>query len=147
MAPRRAGDRCRVVSSTSDGGAQRWGLLYAEQRQPQGQRTVETQGRQQSAQAGRTCKRLCRTAFACEAAAQQALTRFAADWQTTVRHDRLVCPPFHSGQRRRPGPETPPAQMVYPIPGALASQFTAHRARVDQPRWCILATNARDEAQ
>ena len=95
MAPLQEGYRFRVVSSTYGGVVQRWGLLYAEQRQPQAQRTVDTQWRKQSDQAVRACKRLCRTAFACEADAQQALTSFAAGWQTTVLHDSTVCPTPH----------------------------------------------------
>src|SRR5919199_5962780 len=60
MAPLRAGYRFRVVSSTYGGVAQRWVLLYSEQRQPQVQRTVDKQWRQHSDQEGKAFKRLCR---------------------------------------------------------------------------------------
>ena len=145
MAPLREGYRFRVVSSTYGDVAQRWVLLYSEQRQPQVQRTVETQWRTQRDQEVRACKRLCRTGFACEADAQQALTRFAAGLQTTGLHDSTVCPTPPSGKRGRPGPGTQPDQIVYPLTGALASQLTAHRARVDQQSCFILATNALNE--
>jgi len=147
MAPLREGYRFRVVSSTYGGVAQRWVLLHSEQRQPQVQRTVKTQWRTQSDQEVRAFKRLCRTAFACEADAQQALTSFAAGLQTTVLHDSLVCPTPHYGKRGRPGPGTQPDQLVSYIIGALASQLTDHRARVDQQSCFILATNERDEEQ
>src|SRR5499425_1445681 len=92
-------------------------------------------------------KRLCRTAFACEADAQQALTRFAAGLQTTFLHDSTVCPAPHSGKRGRPGPGAQPAQLVYHTAGALASRLTDHRARVDHQSCFILATNELDEGQ
>jgi transposase len=147
MAPLREGYRCRVVSSTYGGVAQRWVLLYSEPRQPQAQRTVDTQWRKQSDQDVRAFKRLCRTTFACAADAQQALTSFAASLQTTVLHDSTVCPTSHYGKRGRPGPGTQPDQIVYHITGALASQLTDHRARVDQQSCFILATNELDAEQ
>ena len=147
MVPLREGYRCRVVPSTSGGVAQRWVLLSAEQRQPQAQRTVDTQWRKQSDEEVKAFKRLCRTAFACEADAQQALTNFAAGLQTTVFHASIVCPTPHYGKRGRPGPGTQPDQIVYPITGALASRLTDRQARIDQQSCCILATNALDEHQ
>jgi transposase len=147
MAPLREGYRFRVVSSTYGGVAQRWVLLYSEPRQPQAQRTVDTQWRTQSDQEVRAFKRLCRTAFACEADAQQALTSFAAGLQTTVLHASTVCPTPHYGKRGRPRPGTQPDQMVSHITGALASQLTDHRARVDQQSCFILATNELDAGQ
>ena len=117
MAPLREGYRFRVVPSAYGGVAQRWVLLYSEPRQPQAQRTVNTQWRKQSDQEVRAFKRLCRTAFACEADAQQALTRFAAGLQTTVLHASTVCPTPHYGKRGRPGPGAQPAQLVYHITG------------------------------
>ena len=136
-----------MVSSTYGGVVQRWGLLYAEPRQPQAPRTVATQWRTQSDQAGRAFKRRCRTACACAADAQHALTSFAAGWPTTVLPDRTVGPTPHYGQRGRPGPGTPPDPIGSPMTGALASPLTAHRARADQQSCFILATHALDEAQ
>ena len=147
MAPLQEGYRCRVVSSTYGGVAQRWVLLYSEQREPQAQRTVDTPWRKQSDQAVRAFKRLGRTAFACEADAQHALTSFAAGLQTTVLHDSTVGPTPHYGKRGRPGPGTQPDQIVYHITGALASQLTDHRARVAQQSCFILATNELNEEQ
>src|SRR5262245_43105935 len=147
MVPLREGYRFRVVSSTYGGVAQRWVLLYSEPRQPQAQRTVDTQWRKQSDREVRAFKRLCRTTFACEADAQQALTSFAAGLQTTVLHASTVCPTLHYGKRGRPGTGAQPDQIVYHITGALTSQLTDHRARVDQQRCFILATNELDEEQ
>jgi transposase len=147
MAPLPDGDRARSRRSTYGGMAQRWVLIYAEQRQPQAQRTVDTQWRKQSDQAGKAFKTLCRTAFACEADAPQARTRFVAGLQTTFLHESTVrrTPPY--GKRGRPGPEAQPAQMVYHIAGALASRLTDRQARVDQHSCFMLATNALDEGQ
>lgn len=147
MAALSEGYRYAVVASSYGGVAQRWVLIYSEQRQPQAQRTVDTQWRTQSDQEVNAFKRLCRTAFACEADAQQALTRFVAGLQTTFLHDSTVCPMPHYGQRGRPGPGAQPAQIVYHIVGALASRLTDRRARIDQQSGFILATNALDEGQ
>ena len=147
MPPLPDGYRARRRRSTYGGMAQRWVLIYAEQRQPQAQRTVDTQWRKQSEQEGKAFKTLCRTAFACEADAQQALTRFVAGLQTTFLHDSTVRPTPHYGKRGRPGPEAQPAQMVYHIAGALASRLTDRQARVDQHSCFMLATNELDEGQ
>ena len=141
------GYRYAVVASSYGGVAQRWVLFYSEHRQPQAQRTVDKQWRQQSEQEVRAFKTLCRTAFACEADAQQALTRFEAGLQTTFLHDSTVCPTPHYGKRGRPGPGAQPAQIVYSIVGALASRLTDRRARIDQQSCFILATNELDEGQ
>jgi len=141
------GYRYTVMASHYGGVAQRWVLLYSEHRQPQAQRTVDKQWLKQSDQDVKAFKRLCRTAFACEADAQQALTRFVASLQTTFLHDSTVCPTPHYGKRGRPGPGAQPAQLVYHIAGALASRLTDRRARVDHQSCFILATNELAEGQ
>ena len=140
------GYRFRSVLSTYGGVAQRWVLIYAEQRQPQAQRTVDKQWRKQSEHAGKAFKTLCRTACACEADARQALTSFAAGLQTTVLYDSTVCPTPHYGKRGRPGPGTQPDQIIYYITGALASRLTDRRARIDQQSCFILATNEQEHS-
>ena len=147
MAPLTEGYRYRVVPSSYGDIAQRWVLIYSEQRQPQAQRTVDKQWRKQSDQEVSAFKTLCRTAFACEADAQQALTSFEAGLQTTFLHDSTVCPTPHYGKRGRPGPGAQPDQIVYHITGVLASRLTDRRARVDQQSCFILATNELDEGQ
>jgi transposase len=147
MPPLQEGYRARSRRATYGGVAQRWSRIYSEQRQPQAQRTVDTQWRPQSDQEVTAFKRLCRTAFACEADAQQALPHCVAGWQTTLLHDSTVRPTPHYGQRGRPGPQAQPAQMVYHIAGALASRLTDRQARVDQHSCFILATNELDEGQ
>jgi transposase len=141
------GYRLRSVLSTYGGVAQRWVLISAEPRQPQAQRTVDKPWRKQRESEGQAFKTLCRTAFACEADARQALTSLAAGLQTTVLYDSTVCPTPHSGKRGRPGPGTPPDQISYSITGALASRLTDRRARIAQQSCCILAPNALDAAQ
>jgi Transposase len=145
MAPLTEGYRYRVVPSSYGGVAQRWVLIYSEQRQPQAQRTVDTQWRQQSDQEVKAFRTLCRTAFACEADAQQALARLARDVQTTFLSESTVCSTPHYRKRGRPGPGAQPDQVVYHIAGALASRLTDRQARVDQQSCFILATNELDE--
>jgi transposase len=147
MSPLREGYRSRVLSSTYGGVAQRWVLLSSEQRQPQAQRTVDKQWRQQSDEDVKACKRLCRTAFACEADAQQALTHFEAGLHTAFLHDSTIGATPHYGKRGRPGPGAQPAQIVYHITGVLASRLTDRQARIDQQSCFILATNELDEEQ
>jgi transposase len=147
MPPLQEGYRARSMLSTYGGVAQRWVLIYSEQRQLQAQRTVDKQWRKQSDQEVKAFKTLCRTAFACEADAQQALTSFVAGLQTTLLHASTICPAPHYGKRGRPGPGAQPDQLVYHIAGALASRLTDRRARVDQQSCFILATNELDEDQ
>jgi transposase len=147
MAPLTEGYRYHVVPSSYGGVEQRWVLIHSEPRQPQAQRTVDKQWLKQSAQEVKAFKTLCRTAFACEADAQQALTRFVAGLQTTFLHDSTVCPTPHYGKRGRPGPGAQPDQLVYHIAGALASRLTDRQKLVDQQSCFILATNELDEGQ
>jgi hypothetical protein len=48
-------------------------------------------------------------------------------------------------KRGRPGPNTPPAPVVYAIDGARASRVAGRQARIDQHRCCLLATTALDD--
>ena len=147
MAPLTEGYRYRVVPSSYGGIEQRWGLIHSEPRQPHAQRTVDKQWLKQSAHEVKAFKTLCRTAFACEADAHQALARFAHDVQTTFLHDSTVSSTPHYGKRGRPGPGAQPDQIVYHIAGALASRLPDRQARVDQHSCFILATNELDEGQ
>jgi transposase len=147
MAPLTEGYRYRVVPSSYGGVAQRWMLIHSEPRQPQAQRTVDKQWLKHSAQEAKAFQTLCRTAFACEADAQQALTRFAHDLQTTFLHASTVYPTPHYGKRGRPGSGAQPDQIVYHIAGALASRLTDRQALVAQQSCFILATNELDEEQ
>ena len=147
MTPLTEGYRYRVVPSSYGGVAQRWVLIHSEPRQPQAQRTVDKQWLKQSTHEVKAFKTLCRTAFACEADAHQALARFARDVQTTFLSDSTVYSTPQYGKRGRPGPEAQPAQIVYHIGGALASRVSARQALVDQHSCFILATNELDEAQ
>jgi hypothetical protein len=47
-------------------------------------------------------------------------------------------------QRGRPVHGTPPDQGVSPLDGARALRIAAQQALRDPPRWCLLATHARD---
>jgi transposase len=147
MPPVPEGSRARSLRVTYGGVAQRWVRIYAEQRPPQAQRTVDKQWRKQSEHDVKACTTLCRTGFAWEADAHQALEHCAHDWPATFLHASTICPTPRDGQRGRPGPEAQPAQMGYPIAGALTSRLTDRQARVDQQRCFLLATNALDEGQ
>jgi transposase len=147
MPPLQEGYRARSLLSTYGGVAQRWVLIYSEQRQPQAQRTVDKQWRKQSDHEVQAFKRLGRTAFACEADAHQALAQFAHDVQATFLHASTICPTPRYGKRGRPGSGAQPDQLVSYIAGALASRRTDRRARVDQQSCFILATNELDEGQ
>ena len=147
MAPLTEGYRYHVVPSSYGGVAQRWVLIYSEPRQSQAQRTVDKQWLKQSDREVKAFQALCRTAFACEADAQQALAHFAHDLQATFLHDSTICPTPQYRKRGRPGPGAQPDQIVYRIVGALASRIAARQALVDQHSCFILATNELDEVQ
>jgi transposase len=141
------GYRYHVWTSTYGGVEQRWVLIYSESRQPQAKRTVAKQLLKRSAQEVKAFKKLCGTAFACEADAQQALAPFEQGLQATCLHELTICPTPRYGQRGRPGQGAQPAPLLYHIAGALASRLAAHQALVDQQSCFILATNALDHTQ
>jgi transposase len=145
MAVLSEGYRYAVLASVYGGVAQRWVLLYSEHRQHQAQRTVDKQLRQHGDREGKAFQKLCRTAFACEADAQQALAHFAEGLQVTSLHASAVYPRPRYGKRGRPGARTQPAQMVYHIEGALVSQVATRQSLVNQHSCFILATNELDE--
>jgi transposase len=83
MAPLQEGYRYHELTSSYGGVEQRWVLIYSEARPPQAQRTADNQLRQQTDKEVKAFKTLCRTPFACEADARQALSAFAQDLQVT----------------------------------------------------------------
>jgi transposase len=147
LAPLQQGYRYREWSSTYGGVEQRWVLIYSESRRASAQRTVDTQLRQQSDKEVKAFKKLCRTSFACEADAQQALSTFAQGLQATFLTTHTVGAQPRYGKRGRPGREAHPAQVIYQIEGALASSLMARQARGDQHSCFILATNELDETR
>src|SRR5262245_32751259 len=141
MASLSDGSRYAVGASHDGGVAQPWVLISSEHRRAQAQRPVAQQWRTQSDQEVKAFKPRCRTAFACEADAQEALTRLVAGLQPTVLHDSTVGSPPPYGKRGRAGSGAQPDQRVYQIAGALASRLPDRRARGDQQSGFILATN------
>jgi transposase len=135
------------LTSTYGGVEQRWVLIYSVPRQPQAQRTVDKQWRQQSDKEVKALKKLCATTFACEADARQALSTFERDLHATFLGASTVRATPRYGKRGRPGPGALPDQVVYQVDGALASSLTARQARIDQQSCFILATNELDNTQ
>jgi transposase len=144
MAPLTEEYRYQVLPSTYGGVEQRWVLIPSEPRQPQAQRPVDKQLLKYSTQEVKTFKKLCRTAFACAADAQQALATFAQDLQATFLVTSTVRPTPRYDKRGRPGHGAQPDQVVYQIDGVLASSRAARQARIDQHSCFILATNELD---
>jgi transposase len=122
-------------------------LIYSERRQAQARRTVDKQWRQRSDQETKVFQPLCRTTFACEADARQALSTFEQDLQTLYLAASTVRAQPHYSTWGRPGPDARPDQVVYQIDGALASTLTARQALIDQHGCFILATNELDHTQ
>jgi hypothetical protein len=118
MAALPEGYRYAVVASRYGGVAQRWVLLYSEHRQPQAQRTVDKQLLKHGDREVKAFQKLCRTAFACEADARQALVSFAHDLQATSLAQSTVRPTPHYAKRGRPGSGASPDQVVYHIEGS-----------------------------
>jgi transposase len=146
MASLMEGYRYQVLTSTYGGVAQRWGLIYSEHRRPQAQRTVDKQRLKQSTAEVKAFQHLCRTAFACEADAQQALHAFAQALQVTHVQQVMIRPTPRYAMRGRPGHAASPAQVVYHLEGALASSVAAREALVAQHSCFVLATNELDDS-
>jgi transposase len=147
MMPRSEGYRCQMLHSTYGSVAQRWALLDSEPRQPQAQRTADRPWLKQSAQDLNACHKLCRTAFACAADAQQALRAFEQGLQVTQCTQLTIRPVAYYGTRGRPGPGASPARVVYQVEGALASSLAARQARSIQQSCFLLATHELDDQQ
>ena len=137
--------RDHVLASTYGGVAQRWILCYSAQRRPQAQRSVDKHWLKHSKADAKAFQKLCRTAFACAADAQQALTTCAHGLQAASLHDGTIYPRPRYSLRGRPGQDTAPVQVVYHMTGALTSSLAAHEALIAPQRWFILATNELDE--
>ena len=146
MEPLLEGYRSHVLASTYGGVAQRWVLIYSEHRQPQAQRTVDKHLRQRSTDELKAFQNLCRTAFACEADARQALTAFAHGLHVTTLPEVTIRALPRYRKRGRPAQGAPPAQVLYQIEGALASSLATREALVAQQSCFILATNELDDA-
>lgn len=147
MVPLRDGSRYHVLTSSSGGVAQRWVLISSEHRRPQAQRTADKQQLQQRTADVNAFQQRCRTAFACEVDAQQALSTFAHGLHATALSAVTIRARPRSRQRGRPAQGTHPDQVVHQIEGALASSIAAHEALVAQQRGVILATNELDDTQ
>lgn len=83
--------------------------ISSEHRLPQAQGTVDKHLFKHSAQEVKAFKKLCRTALACAADAQQALSTFEHGLQATFLAQSTVRSTPRYGQRGRPGPDTQPA--------------------------------------
>ena len=116
------GSRYHALTSTSGGGEQRWLLIASEPRQSQAKRSVDTHLCKHSDQEVKALKKLCGTAFACEADARQALACFAHGLQATFLHESTLCATPRYGKRGRPSQDAQPDHMVSHIAGALASR-------------------------
>jgi transposase len=139
-----AGSRDHEVPPLYGGIEQRWVLIYSELRQAQTRRTVDKQWRQQRDKETKAFRTFCRTTFACETDARQALSTFAQDLQPIDLAASTVHAQPRDAQRGRPRPGVRPEQVVDQIDGALASALTARQALIAQHCGVLLATNALD---
>jgi hypothetical protein len=111
MAALTEGDRDHALETTDGGGVPRWGLTYAAPRRPQAQRPTDTDLRRQGTHDLNAFKHLCRTAFACEAEAQQALAACAQSVQAPALAAVALRVRPRSRTRGRPRHGTPPDQL------------------------------------
>jgi hypothetical protein len=86
MTPLADGYRYHVMPSTYGGVEQRWVLIDSAPRHPHAQHTVDKQLLKQGDKEVKTFKKLCRTPFACEADAPQALATCAQGLRATCLH-------------------------------------------------------------
>jgi transposase len=144
MLPLMEGYRYQLLASHYGGIAQRWIMIYSERRRPQAQRTVDKHWLKQSTTEAKAFQKLCRTAFACEADAQQALSTFTQNLKASSLQEMTIRPVSRYAKRGRPGQTTPPNQLVYHIDGAMTSSLAIRHALVAQKSCFILATNDLD---
>jgi hypothetical protein len=147
MAPLTAGSRSHGVPATSGGVQQRWGLITSEHRQAHAPRTVGKQRLTNRHEDVTGVKKRCRTLFAGEADARQALATVGHGVPATFLSTVTVRSPLGDGKRGRPSQDAPPVRVVYTIEGALASALATRQALIDQHRCFMLATNALDAAR
>jgi transposase len=138
------GYRYAVRASCYGGVEQRWVLIYSEHRAPQAQRTVDKHWLTHSEREAKAFQHLCRTAFACEADAQQALETFQRGLQRTFISQVNIHATPRYGHRGRPRPGSLPHRVDYHIDGALASVLAARQQLGIQQSCFILATNELD---
>ncbi len=146
MEPLMDGYRYQRLTSTYAGVTQRWALIYSEHRELSSQRAVNKQWLKQSTAEATAFKKLCRTSFACEADAEQALQDFRLTLKATDLGEVTIRPIARYRKRGRPSADAPPDQVVYQIDGALTSSLTKRQARLIAPCCFILATNELDDA-
>jgi len=144
MTPLPDGYRYQERTATYADVAQRWIVIYSEARQARVQRTVEKQVSTTSATELKAFKKLCRTAFACAADAQQALQTFEQHLQATRLEGTTIRAVASYGKRGRPTPDTVPEKKAYVVEGALASSLAYRQALLDAKSCFILATNECD---
>lgn len=144
MLPLMEGYREQLLASHDGGMAQRWVLIYAARRRPQAQRTVDKHWLKQRTAAAKAFQKLCRTAFACEAEAQQALRAFTQALQATRLQEVTIRPASRYAKRGRPGNTMPPTPLVYHVDGAMTSSLATRHALVAQHSCVLLAPNDLD---
>jgi len=145
MAPRPAGERSHARETTYGGVGPRWVVMDSEPRRPQAPRTVDNHLLRQGTNALNAFKQLCRTAFAGEADAPQALAAFAHRVHATALAAVTSRVRQRDCQRGRPRHGAQPDPSVEQIDGGLASSLATREALGGQQRCVILATNALDE--
>jgi transposase len=146
MAPLKMGYRYHTLHSTYGDVAQRWLLIYSAPRRCQAQRTVTKRWRTHSEEEVKAFQKLCRTDFACEADARQAVDTFENGLQYTTLHEVLIRSTPRYNKPGRPSADDLPTEIRYHIAGALASLLAAREAQVVQASCFLLATNALDQA-
>ena len=122
-------------------------LISAAQRHPHAPHTVHKPWLTPGAKAVHTCQQRCRTTFAGEADAPQALATFAPRVRATCLHPAALRPRPRDDTRGRPSHGAFPAQGIDMLDGALASSIAAPQPLVNQQRGGMLATNELDQTQ
>jgi transposase len=127
MAPLSDGYRYQEISSRYAGVPQRWLVVYSEARQARVRRSIAKQVQTQSESDLTACKKLCRTPFACEQDARQALETCAQHVQATRVEDATIRAVSRDGQRGRPPQGTAPQPRGYVIEATRASSVHTTR--------------------
>lgn len=144
MAPLGEDARDHGRASTDGGVAPRGRRCSAAQGRPQAPRSVGQPWLKPRDAAAQAVPPRCRTAWACAADAQQALTTLAPGVQAASWPAGPIAPRSRSSRRGRPGEDLAPVPVVSQRTGALRASRAAPEALMAPQRGVILATTDLD---
>ena len=126
---------------------QRWLLIYSPAARQRALKTVNSAFAKQSQQELKAFEALCRQEFACQADAETAVQRFKKQLKLTTLADYQLIHEARYRRRGRPKPDQAADYTIVRIEGAIASNVSVYRERLQRKSCFILATNETDASR